>query len=337
MVCLLVSEEEEGQRVDEPGDEGQERRNRGRNRGFSEVETQTEAETQIGMGVQTQMELQTPSEMLVCNNETMEREVNTLTNNGNRNKEADVLLDAQRGTHTSDKYSEKVTNVSPGTQKKRLGSETWSDNKLVGFVVPRRVESLTEKCKLALRGIDREAKHEELKENHEGLTGTDGENTFNLQQNTHFACADHSIFPTQNVKDKGQNTENVQLTKFNDINTETECVGLTRPGEQVDGQMGQETVVSVQHVNGKNYNGVQTQRTTLTEDCADQTAILIVDHTQRQENWMGDTNKAGLQHVVELETVLQQVEEEKQGAEMKRMPLLSVDRFFLAGSQVKGT
>ncbi|KAK1883191.1 Clustered mitochondria protein like [Dissostichus eleginoides] len=58
MVCLLVSEEEEGVRTLEPGDEAQEWRNRWRNREFSEVETQTEVETHIGMGVQTQTESQ---------------------------------------------------------------------------------------------------------------------------------------------------------------------------------------------------------------------------------------------------------------------------------------
>ncbi|XP_068572202.1 clustered mitochondria protein homolog isoform X2 [Cebidichthys violaceus] len=86
MVCLLVSEEEEGVRLDEPRDEGQERSNRWRNRGFSEVETQTEVETQIGMGVQTQTEsqadVQAQTEIRVCNNQTVERKVNTLRDTG---------------------------------------------------------------------------------------------------------------------------------------------------------------------------------------------------------------------------------------------------------------
>lgn len=384
MVCLLVSEEEEGMRVDEPGGEGQERINRGRSRGFSEVETQTEAETHIGTGVQTQTELQTHSEMLVCHSETVEREVNTLTNTGNTNREAvnvwvehelreqaDVLLDAQRGTQTSlqtlrNRHSEIVTKVSPGKQKTRLDSGTLSDiNSFVEFEVPRRVESLTEKSKLASRDIDKEAEQEELKESHvhEGPTATstkhtfqteqnaalntDGENAFKLQQKTSVACAEDSIFPTRgNIKDKGQNTENVQPTKYNDINTETvenfdpaECVVLTQQGDQVNGQMGQETMVSAQNANGKDYDVIQTQNRNLFEDRTDQTAdqsIFNVDHIQRQENWIGDTNKTGLQHVLELEAALQRVEEDKEGAEMKQMTLLSVDRLFLAGSQVKG-
>lgn len=371
MVCLLVSEEEEGMRVDEPGGEGRERINRGRNRGFSEVETQTEAETHIGMGVQTQTELQMHSEMLVCHNETVEREVNTLTNTGNTNKEAvnvwvehelreqaDVLLDAQRGTQTSDRHSEIVTKVSPGKQKTRLDSETLSGiNSFVELGVPRRMESQTEKSKLASRDIDKEAEQEELKESHvhEGPTATstkhtfqteqntelntDGENAFKLQQETNVACAEDSIFPTrENIKDKGQNIENVQPTKYNDINTETVenfdpagCVDLTQQGGQVNGQMGQETMMSGQNVNGKDYDVIQTQNRNLSEDRTDQTAdqsVLNVDHIQRQENWIGDTNRTGLQHVLELE--------DKEGAETKQMTLLSVDRLFLAGSQVKG-
>ena len=78
MVCLLVSEEEEGVRVDEPEDEVQDRSNRWRSRGFSEVETQTEVETQIGMGVQTQTESQAHTEIHVCRNVTVERDINTV-------------------------------------------------------------------------------------------------------------------------------------------------------------------------------------------------------------------------------------------------------------------
>lgn len=74
MVCLLVSEEEEGVRADEPADEVQERSSRWRSRGYSEVETQTEVETQIGMGVQTQTESQARTEIHV------ERDVNAPTN-----------------------------------------------------------------------------------------------------------------------------------------------------------------------------------------------------------------------------------------------------------------
>lgn len=71
MVCLLVSEEEDGTRVGEPGKEA---RGRG-SRGCYEVETQTEVETHIGVGVQTHTEFQGHSEVLMHHNPTVEREV----------------------------------------------------------------------------------------------------------------------------------------------------------------------------------------------------------------------------------------------------------------------
>lgn len=222
MVCLLVSEEEEGVRVDERVGEGQERSYRGSNRGYSEVETQTEVETQIGMGVQTQTELQAHSEILVCHSETVEREVNTPANTGTTNevvvdvwgkheilRQVDVLLDVQTDTQTS---------------QEKLDSETWSVNDgCVELEVPGKVERLAEKNKVALRAIDKEAE-QELKESHilEELTATLTKHTFQtaqntelntedalkLQQNTDFACAEHCTLQTQeNVKDRGQSVE----------------------------------------------------------------------------------------------------------------------------------
>ncbi|KAM9332839.1 clustered mitochondria protein homolog [Pholidichthys leucotaenia] len=107
MVCLLVSEEDEGQ---EGGAEGRER-------GHSEVETQTEAETQIGMGVQTetetQAEVQTQTETLECNRETVEEDVINFEDDGKEFeilKELDVFLEAQ---------------TTPEEPEKSIGS--WSD------------------------------------------------------------------------------------------------------------------------------------------------------------------------------------------------------------------
>ncbi|KAF1378436.1 hypothetical protein PFLUV_G00190540 [Perca fluviatilis] len=243
MVCLLVSEEEEGVRLDEPGDEGQERSNRWRNRGFSEVETQTEVETQIGMGVQTQTEsqaeVQAQTEIRVCNNETVASEVNTPANAGITEemvvdvwdeheilRQVDVLLEAQT---SREKQSEIVTKVMSEKQKKRIDSGTWADMDV--FVeVPGKVEGQTEENKLAFGDIDKEAE-QEPKENHilEELTSistkhifqteqnaelmekfnTDEENVYKLQQDT-VTAQENTDFawtePTQeNVKDKQQN------------------------------------------------------------------------------------------------------------------------------------
>lgn len=66
MVCLLVSEEEEGLQGDDRGDA------RWRNRVYSEVETQTEMEIVMGVQTQTEMhaEVQTQTERVMCNQVT---------------------------------------------------------------------------------------------------------------------------------------------------------------------------------------------------------------------------------------------------------------------------
>lgn len=110
MVCLLVSEEDDGTRVGEPGKEA---RGRG-SRGCYEVETQTEVEIHIGMGVQTQAEFQGHSEVLMHHNPTVEREVNMLVKTGNANKDIcegpetmkEMETDAQQ--HTQPKLNAKV-------------------------------------------------------------------------------------------------------------------------------------------------------------------------------------------------------------------------------------
>nr|XP_046267647.1 clustered mitochondria protein homolog isoform X2 [Scatophagus argus] len=239
MVCLLVSEEEEGVR----GDEGQERLDKGRNRGFSEVETQTEVETQIGMGVQTQTESQPQREIHMRHDEALEREVNTLTNTGTTNKmvvweehtvlkQVDVLLEASRDAQTSqDRSSEIVVKAPLEKQQKKTDSETWSDTDDFAVVEgPQKVERQTEKNKLAFEGKDKESKQEQLKEKHihQELTGilskhtslkeqntelkqesnTDEENVFRLLLNTDFAWTEQNTPPTlENIKDKEQNTE----------------------------------------------------------------------------------------------------------------------------------
>ncbi|XP_078122335.1 clustered mitochondria protein homolog [Sander vitreus] len=255
MVCLLVSEEEEGVRVDEPGDEGQDRSNRWRNREFSEVETQTEVETQIGMGVQTQTEsqaeVQAQTIIRVCNDENVESEVNTPANTGITEemvgdvweeheilRQVDVLLEAQT---SREKQSEIVTKVMSEKQKKRIDSGTWADMDV--FVeVPGKVEGQTEENKLAFGDIDKEAEQERQENHiHEELTSTstkhifqteqnaelmekfntDEENVFKLQQDT-VTAQENTDFawtdPTQeNVKDKQQNinSESEMATEHN--------------------------------------------------------------------------------------------------------------------------
>ncbi|XP_037604137.1 clustered mitochondria protein homolog [Sebastes umbrosus] len=330
MVCLLVSEEDEGARADEPGDEGS---NRWRFRGFSEVETQTEVETHMGVQTQTesQAEVQAQAERL----ETVEREVNTLTNAGTTKemvveereilREVDVLLEAQ-------------------TSRERH-SGTWAEVS----------ERQTEKNKLSFRVRDKEAEPEELKGNHiheESATkstkhtfqteqnaklieelNTDEEKQNTAQENTDFAWTEPiqdkeqniectSVMPTQhnNMDEKSQ--KEVQLTKCSINSTavvETfdpaECrVDLTHQSNQDNEQMGQATVVSHQNVNEK---GTKTN-TNLSEDHINGDHIQCQDPAKMEE----DDNKTAVPHVEEEE------------AEMKQT-LFLVDRLFLAAPHVK--
>lgn len=156
MVCLLVSEEEVGARVQECGDGGQERSHRGRDREYSEVETQTEVETQIGMGVQTQTELQAQSDVEALANEVV---VDAWPQHETL-KQVDVVWDVQADAKTSEES---------------LDSGTWSTiDGPVELELPEKVERLTEENKVT------------LKQSHipEGLTANLTKHTFQTEQNT---------------------------------------------------------------------------------------------------------------------------------------------------------
>lgn len=79
MVCLLVSEEEDGTRAGELGKEAW----GSCSGGCYEVETQTGVEIHTGMGIQAQTEFQGHSEVLMYHNPTVEREANVLVKTGN--------------------------------------------------------------------------------------------------------------------------------------------------------------------------------------------------------------------------------------------------------------
>ncbi|XP_070839589.1 clustered mitochondria protein homolog [Chaetodon trifascialis] len=380
MVCLLVSEEEEGERVDERGGEGQERSNRG----YSEVETQTEVETQIGMGVQTQTESQAEvqAQILLYHDETVEKAINTLTNTGTTNKMAVGVWEEHKILKQVDVFLEVPTDAQTSQARcsemekpeKKIDSGTWSGID-VESEEPGKVQRQTEKNKLAYEDRGKEAEQEEMKKSHihkevaatstkqnieliEELN-TDGENVFALQQKTDFAWTEHRTVPTEeNVKDKEQKMESEMLTEHNLNNTEgnvaavdsqknvqpttysvcgpeivenffaAECrADPTQQRHQDDGQMGRGTVASDRNVKEKDHNVIHTK--SKTDQTADR-SISNADPPKGEE----DDNETGLQHVLELETVLPQVEKEE-GAEMKQMTLFSVDRLFLAAPPVK--
>lgn len=111
VVCLLVSEEEDGTGLGEPGKEVQ-----GRGiPGCYEVEIQTEVEIHNGMGVQTQTEFQGRSKVLMHRNPTVEREENMRAKCRNTNKDIcegneamkEVETDSQQ--HTQPKRNTQVT------------------------------------------------------------------------------------------------------------------------------------------------------------------------------------------------------------------------------------
>ncbi|XP_040007417.1 clustered mitochondria protein homolog isoform X2 [Xiphias gladius] len=263
MVCLLVSEEEEGGgervREDEPGNEGQEGSNTRRNRGYSEVETQTEMETQIGMGVQTQTEsqaeVQTQTDMLVCNNGTVERKVNTLTSVGTTKemavdvkeehkilKPVDVVLEVQTDRQSSrERRSEIVTAMPSETQSKRiLGAGAWSDLDVFAELEESgKLERPTEKNKLAFRYIDKKAEQEEPKENHihehtfQTEQNTELKEEFNTDQETVFKLQQKTIAAQENTDfawtehHTSQTQEDVKEKKLN-IQSECTSVMLTK-------------------------------------------------------------------------------------------------------------
>lgn len=221
MVCLLVSEEEERVRVFEEGEAAQARRYRGN----SEVETQTEMETRVGTGVQTQ--LQTHSEIFVCHDSTVEREVKTLTNTGTIDvvcgeheilRREDELVDAQIVQMSQERHAEK--------QKIRAQSETWTDaDSLVELEVSGR---LTERRTLALM----EAKQEELKGTQEELSAILSETLTEDKENMdeHIAAA--------------ESQRNVQLTEHVENFNPAEWVALT---PQTD-QSADQAVISAHHI-----------------------------------------------------------------------------------------
>ncbi|XP_068455877.1 clustered mitochondria protein homolog isoform X2 [Clinocottus analis] len=347
MVCLLVSEEDDGAKVDEPRDERQESFNRWRNRVFLEVETQTEVETQIFMGVQTQTEsqeeVQAPTEIHACN----EREVNTLRDDGNKEmvvveletpRQVGVLLEAQ----TSQDF---VTKMASETQKKRIDSGIWADMDVF--------EKQTKRNKLASRDVDKKAEQKELitpnstkcifetKQNTKLIEelNTDEGNSFKLQKAIHENVTkpeSTSVMPTEhhnNMDEDIGSQKEIQSTKCSINNTKVvenfdpaECrVDLTQQSHPNIEQLGQKPVESDQTVNEKVCDVIHTKNNMkLSEDHTDQ-SDLNADHIQ----WLDPVKKEEDDH-----NKTAPPHEEEEEAEMKQA-LFLVDRLFVAAPHVK--
>ncbi|XP_069002269.1 clustered mitochondria protein homolog [Embiotoca jacksoni] len=372
MVCLLVSEEEEGVRTDEPVDGGQERSNRERDRGYSEVETQTEAETQIGTGVQTQTEsqaeVQTQTEILKCN----KREVNTLTNTGTAKetddweeqeilKQLDLLLEAQTSQETSSEIDTK--------QKKEIDSGTWSDMEVLAELeLPRKAGRQTEKNKPHEFEVTltNQTLHEEQNRNLMKDFKPDEENVFMFQPsvvpaqgNTEFAWTEQhekqsaesectSVILTEQEGDLLNESiaEGESQKTRTHVSNNTDAVENFDPGERrLDrtqrGNQDAEQTVEATAVSHQTVNANIHADTNISKDLTARTAgqpVLNADRVQCREN--SDPPKkeedggTTLRHVSELETAVPLVET-KEGAELKQMTLFLVDRLFLAAPHVK--
>ncbi|XP_069395959.1 clustered mitochondria protein homolog isoform X2 [Paralichthys olivaceus] len=353
MVCLLVSEEEDGrgEGVSRVFDPGQERHIMRRNRGFSEVETQTEMETQIGTGVQTQTEtqaeVQTQTEMFVClRSEDVEEKHKIL----------------QKVETSREKHSETLNNLpSEKENEQLLGSETWSDGEMFTELEESgKVEEHSERNKMSFTDLHKEAEEEEVKKNHSRIFQTK-RNTEPQEENSEEADVfkvqkkdivgeEHAEFSwtEADVNDKGVSVQSecTSVTDHDANNTDEKesqrkptfdpagChVAPTQQSGQEDEQMSE---WSHQSVNEKDIN-VKTEKN-LFEDDTNQSIdarILNAEHVECQENpperEEDDAMSSGPQDVVETDLT----QEEEEGAEMKKLTLFLVDRLFLAASHVK--
>lgn len=321
MVCLLVSEEDEGggEGMGEQRSEERGRSNEMRGRGYSEVETQTEIETQIGMGVQTQTEsqteVQTQTETLEFGNKRVVRGGSMIINSETRKEMHDwdqhegveqLLLEAQ----TSEKKS----------------SDIWCDVEVsADLKLPGKVGRQTAKDKLEVTAtltklaLQTERNTDPIEEEH-----TDSA----LREPTTLQCnkkpdeqktesnsvmqADHKVSGTnENIANDTENVENVDPTEG--------CVNLKQQSNQDNGQMEE----LEQTANEKQHNNIHIE----TNNHVVQTA----GHIQSQD-------KSHLPKKLEeaIKTDERQAEGEEEGeTEIDRMTLFLVDRLFLGATHVQ--
>lgn len=361
MVCLLVSEEEEGQKVDVAGDATREMSfGEGRDRSYSEVETQTEAETHIGMTVQTQTEsqaeVQTQTEILKCNDEIVEQDVRTLTNKGitketdgwERVRQADVFLETRGGIQTF---------------QKQRNSAAWDGVEgSADVVVPWSAGEKTNLDKFEVTATSANPMLQ-MKQNtqlQEELNTDEGD-VFKLQQgdaaaeeNSDFAwTSQHPALTHLEEKPKGQNTDSEctssvltehKKSNMDDFITTVESHGTTKHSAGIVNNL-----VPVDRCKElqSNHDDEKTKKipelSCLAMDTKDQSnaqadetadlCILNMDDVQRPGN--SHMAKTGLQEGLEMEAAVPPTDDEK-GAEMKQMTLFLVDRLFLAAPHVKG-
>ncbi|XP_034538961.1 clustered mitochondria protein homolog [Notolabrus celidotus] len=325
MVCLLVSEEEEGVRADEPVDEGRERSCSWRIRCYSEVETQTEGETQMGTGVQTQTEsqeeVQAQTEKPVSRNETLVTEMNTLTYTG-------TMKD-----YAVDVWDESVI----------MKQEDVTENEMTESHIQEEFCTIfTEQT------LQREEDTELMKE-----LNTDEGSLFNLQQHDVIAKENTDLTLTIQEKEPDSRPDSL-LQSEQDINNMDETfpqkkaeISDTDVLETFDDcDLTQKQTITQDNI--KTEHVPADPNINLSEDQAGHNSDNFTSntsHTQCQENLQPTKKKeedeedsnSSLQgvSVLKVEKEEEEVEEEQEGAEVKQMTLFSVDKLFLAATCVK--
>lgn len=367
MVCLLVSEEEvgggEGVRMEEPGAE--ERSNTGRSCRYSEVETQTEPGT-------AQAEVQTQTEVIVCNNVAVEREENTLMNAGAaREMIVDVWedqVDIQTATQTSCEIhsdDQSIAKTPPKTQKQRKDSQTWPD--VDAFAEPEVLGEKADRHKSTFRDVEL-VKHAFQTDLNTGVAvdgNTDEEQKtmqpklFKLQQNSaakENADSDHHTLQTQEKKTEsvhilvtlsehnldnmdenvaaGESQNDVHLTKCS--NTDITADFHSAVDSTQPSLQTDEQVGPATEVSHQSDNEKVDIPMKTKQTLKDQ-SVNSADQIESQEDFHlakseEDNNRPDLQG--EVKTQLSQDEEE--AAEIKKRTLFLVDKLFLAAPHVKG-
>ncbi|CAG5872673.1 unnamed protein product [Menidia menidia] len=289
MVCLLVSEEEEGMLIDVEGPDRDSRE--GRESSFSEAETQTDTERQIGMGVQTQTEsqaeVQTEAMTPTIYNETVDTEGHTLTNT--------VYCDAK---------PEEVDLEIMGTQKKgkeRTGSGDSPDVKASseeGEFFERMGEKFTELQKQSM---------------------TVEEDSFKLQQSI---TADQ-VNPKHNMNEDSPAKPSSHYTGIAQNFEPVECCEEQNVQSNDSGAQKAEASVLPGTVGGKDLQDIHSDETTGGSIGNFDHIMCQEDLCQpkREENDI----TSGLQHFSAALTAV----ESDEGAEAKQMTMFLVDRLFL--------
>lgn len=333
MVCLLVSEEDEGggEGMGEQRSEERGRSNEMRGRGYSEVETQTKIETQIGMGVQTQTEWQTEVQ---TQTETLEFGNKRVVRGGSMI----ISSEARKEMHDWDQHEGVEQLLLEAQTSEKKSSDIWCDVEVsADLELPGKVGRQTAKDKLEVTAtltkltLQTERNTDPIEEEHtdsalrEPTTlqwnekpdeqKTESKHTSVMQADLSFTNENIAAVESETMtKCSNNDTENVE-----NFDPTEGCVNLKQQSNQDNGQMEE----LEQTVNEKQHNNIHIE----TNNHVVQTA----GHIQSQD-------KSHLPKKLEeaIKTDERQAEGEEEGeTDIDRMTLFLVDRLFLGAPHVQ--